>query len=110
MITGRDDLIHARRSAPTLLRKREVHTHADDLHVRKLSRLLVEALGLQVTHRSVQRRNRGHDPGLARGPAQGVLAEIDLLYLEVRGGLPDLDLISKERDGISFECARSHVC
>src|ERR1041384_2056617 len=108
MIACRCDLIHSRRAAPSLHRERKIHADAGDFHARNSRSFFVEALGLSIADRRVERGDAVKDPGLGGRRAQVILAQVALLYFEIRRGVADFDFIANKLHRIASKGDISH--
>src|SRR5262245_12726702 len=98
MIARRYHFVDVGSAAPALLRERQVHADADDLDVGEFACLFVEPSCLQITHGSVQRRDRGNNARLSGCARQSIVAQIGaFLNFEVRGRLSNFHFTSQQR-------------
>src|SRR5262245_50592404 len=98
MIARRYHFVDVGSAAPALLRERQVHADADDLDVGEFACLFVEPSCLQITHGSVQRRDRGNNAHLSGCARQSIVAHIGaFLDFEVRGRLSNFHFTSQQR-------------
>src|SRR6202042_691092 len=55
------DLVHSVIAAPAFLRKRQVHAYGVNLYARQFGGFFVEALGLRIAHRCIERGHHAED-------------------------------------------------
>ena len=102
MIGQHLDPVHAEGPAPALLGERQIHADGDDIDARELGRLLVEAFGLQVANRCIQRRHHADDAHVVAGLLQVDCRKGSIHHAEIRRIIAHLQFGPDQGQWISF--------
>ena len=113
MIGQHPYLVHAEGAAPSLLRERQVHAYGENIHAGELGGFFIEALGLGVANRRIERRNDADNPNMLAGVGESHGLQCVIHQRKVGSRIAGLELGSYQRKGIASESGRAwsfHGC